>query len=194
MSVLKDALSSTFGSPLGGVLEYKAKKMFGYESPSVSQQISALARNSFGVSNGVSAQSVLNSSGGSSSGSDYGAASVPVNYMNADLAAAYGMDSATAYQEALANTAHQREVKDLLAAGLNPVLSAGGGKGAAVFSGDAMMSGGGSSGGSSSAKSAFDSGVVIPLIAGLADYATTKKVGSAIKTATSAKGLVDKLF
>lgn len=38
------------------------------------------------------------------------------------------------WQEEMANTAHQREVKDLLAAGLNPVLSSGG-NGAATPSG-----------------------------------------------------------
>ncbi len=39
------------------------------------------------------------------------------------------------WQEMLSNTAHQREVKDLMAAGLNPVLSAMNGNGAAVTSG-----------------------------------------------------------
>lgn len=76
-----------------------------------------------------------------------------------------------AYEERLANTAHQREVQDLMAAGLNPVLSAGG-QGAATPVG-------------SNASASQFTGVDTSIVNALADLAATSISSNATMTAAA---------
>lgn len=136
---------------------------------------------------GSGSRSGSRSGSGSFSSGDSSIPSTVPDYLNADLARHYGMDAATAYSEALANTSHQREVKDLQAAGLNPVLStryggASGVSGASVYAPapEASSSSGAVSAKEASVLSGLASGVVGLVTGSSAKANATEKIVNAL--------------
>lgn len=151
------------------------------------------------TSDGQKIRNVLFGSDAASIGGNQGQLSMvnsaqDINYVNADLAKAYGMDASTAYQEALSNTAYQRAVQDAKNAGLNPALMFTSGSSASSFSGSLPKV----SGGSAKAQKGLDVsgiGAALGAVAGLVigknpqGMYAGKEVGSAVGSIV--EGLVD---
>lgn len=113
----------------------------------------------------------------------------PITYSDwSDAARYFGMNQSTAYAEHMANTAHQREVADLRAAGLNPVL--GMGSGASGVTGHVASSGGASS----ARKSSDESGLVDTVGATIGFIAALLGGDTAGRFASKAVSGLGKLF
>lgn len=91
-------------------------------------------RSTYGTGNSDNAIVGASGSAESNSAGSYLSAQNDWDYIAADLAQAYGMEKEIAYSEALENTAYQRAVKDMQAAGLNPASLFGSGSSAGSFS------------------------------------------------------------
>ncbi len=110
---------------------------------------SALGNTALGVTSKPS--SATGSGRGSGYGSDSGSQPEDFDYLDAPWASAYQMSKETAYNEAMTNTEYRRAVKDMQAAGLNPAVIFGAGKGStAGVPGYISSSDGGGGGGGGS--------------------------------------------
>lgn len=125
-----------------------------------------------------------------------GLTSSAVDYFNAEIAKLYGMDRATAYQEALSNTAYQRAVRDMKNAGLNPAVLFGSGRGSSASGVSFIGKNSGSGSGPGEDENLFSDGVYhgIPVIAGIVASIVGKNPKyflPAQQTATALMGLMD---